>query len=232
MTTFVLVHGAWHGSWCWKKVRPLLEAEGHVVFTPTLTGLGERSHLLRPEVDLQTHIDDVVNLLRWEELEQVVLCGHSYAGMVVTGVADAMPERVRSLVYLDAFLPENGQSLHDSLPPEAAEHQRNLAREQGDGWRVPPNPAAFFEVNEADRDWVDRQCTPQSLATFEQPLTFTDRATGIEDTRFILATGWANSPFGYFADAARRRDWAVVPIHSGHDVMLDNAEGLARLLAD
>ena len=104
MSTFVLVHGAWHGSWCWKRVRKALQDQGHQVFTPTLTGLAERSHLLSPSVNLDTHIDDVVNLIRWEELSDVVLCGHSYAGAVISGVADRIPERIRSLVYLDAFL--------------------------------------------------------------------------------------------------------------------------------
>ncbi len=123
MTTFVLVHGAWHGSWCWKRVRKELQTEGHDVFTPTLTGVAERSHLISPQVNLDTHVADVVNLIRWEELTDVVLCGHSYGGCVITGVADRIPERLRALVYLDAFILENGQSLHDVLPREVAEGQ-------------------------------------------------------------------------------------------------------------
>ena len=115
MSTFVLVHGAWHGSWCWKRVRKALQDQGHQVFTPTLTGIAERSHLLSPTVNLDTHIDDVVNLIRWEELSDVVLCGHSYGGAVISGVADRIPDRIRSLVYLDAFLLEDGESLHDLL---------------------------------------------------------------------------------------------------------------------
>src|SRR3984957_20745503 len=111
MATFVLVHGAWHGSWCWKRVRQALQAAGHNVFTPTLTGVADRSHLLSPDVNLDTHIDDVVNLIRWEELSDVVLCGHSYGGMVITGVADALSDRIRSLVYLDAFVPKDGEAL-------------------------------------------------------------------------------------------------------------------------
>jgi pimeloyl-ACP methyl ester carboxylesterase len=116
MATFVLVHGGWHGSWCWKRVRKALQARGHDVFTPTLTGVGERSHLLSPDVNLDTHITDVVNLIRWEELSGIVLCGHSYGGCVITGVADRLSDRVAALVYLDAFVPEDGQSLHDILP--------------------------------------------------------------------------------------------------------------------
>jgi pimeloyl-ACP methyl ester carboxylesterase len=147
MATFVLVHGAWHGSWCWKRVRKHLQAEGHEVFTPTLTGVGERSHFISPQITLDTHVADIVNLLRWEELTDVVLCGHSYAGCVITGVADRVPERLRALVYLDAFILENGQSLHDVLPREVAEDQVRGAAETGDGWRVPPITAEFFRVN-------------------------------------------------------------------------------------
>src|SRR5262249_11006109 len=109
MATFILVHGAWHGSWCWKRVRSALKKAGHDVFTPTLTGVGERSHLLAETVDLGIHTLDVLNLVKWEELNDFVLCGHSYGGMVVSGVADRVPDRVRALVYLDAFVPEHGE---------------------------------------------------------------------------------------------------------------------------
>src|SRR5580692_7125086 len=107
MATFVLVHGAWHGSWCWKRVRSALQKQGHEVFTPTLTGIGERAHLLARAIDLETHTRDVLNLIRWEELDDIILCGHSYGGMIVTGVADRLPERLRALVYLDAFVPDD-----------------------------------------------------------------------------------------------------------------------------
>ncbi|MGZ0244868.1 MAG: alpha/beta fold hydrolase, partial [Alphaproteobacteria bacterium] len=110
MASFVLVHGAWHGGWCWRDVRRVLEEHGHTVFTPTLTGLGERSHLLSPDIDLETHIADVINLLVWEELNDVILVGHSYGGMVITGVADQAKDRLRHIVYLDAFLPADGES--------------------------------------------------------------------------------------------------------------------------
>src|SRR6202040_1266512 len=138
--TFVLVHGAWHGSWCWKRVRKALQARGHDVFTPTLTGVGERSHLLSPDVNLDTHITDVVNLIRWEELSDVVLCGHSYGGCVVTGVADRLPDRIGAMVYLDAFTPEDGESLLDILPgPKRIQLLEATARE-GEGWMMPPIP--------------------------------------------------------------------------------------------
>ena len=113
---FVLVHGAWHGGWSWRKLRPLLEAAGHAVFTPTLTGLGERRHLCSRDIGLATHIQDVANLIEFEELSNVILVGHSYAGMVITGVGSAAGSRVGRLVYLDAFLPDDGKSLNDYVP--------------------------------------------------------------------------------------------------------------------
>src|SRR4051812_30047626 len=112
-TTFVLVHGAWHGGWCYDEVAKRLRSEGYDVYTPTLTGLGERSHLLSPEINLDTHIQDVLNVIRWQDLETIVLCGHSYGGMVVTGVADVVPDRIASLVYLDAYVPRSGESVWD-----------------------------------------------------------------------------------------------------------------------
>ena len=142
MATFVLVHGAWHGSWCWKRVRKALQAQGHDVFTPTLTGVGERSHLLSPQVNLETHILDVENLLRWEDLSDVILCGHSYGGCVVGGVADRVPERIRSLVYLDAFVLESGESLTHHLPEPARKQMRDDAQADrlAQTLEVPPAP--------------------------------------------------------------------------------------------
>jgi pimeloyl-ACP methyl ester carboxylesterase len=177
MSTFVLVHGAWHGSWCWKRVRSALSARGHEVFTPPLTGLADRVHLLSPQVDLETHITDVVNLIRAEELEGVVLCGHSYAGAVISGVADRVADQIGALVYLDAFVLENGQSLHDTFPPQFRDMQLEAARQAGDGWKIPPPPAEAFILTVKDRDWVNRRCTAQPLATHQQPLTLTAGST-------------------------------------------------------
>lgn len=131
MSNYVLVSGAWHGSWCWKRVRKALEERGHSVFTPGLTGVADRIHLLSPQVDLETHITDVENVIRWEELSDVVLCGHSSGGCVISGVADRLPDRIGSLVYLDAFVLENGESLHDAIPPELRNAQLEAAREFG-----------------------------------------------------------------------------------------------------
>jgi pimeloyl-ACP methyl ester carboxylesterase len=231
MTTFVLVHGAWHGSWCWKRVRKSLQTQGHDVFTPTLTGVGERSHLLTREVNLETHVADVVNLIRWEELDDVVLCGHSYGGCVITGVADRVPERLRAIVYLDAFILEDGKGLHDLVPPFLREAQVASAQAGGDGWKVAPITAEFFNVNVADRAWVNAQCTPHPLATFQQRLTLRGTIPAAKATH-VLATGYEHSPFPPFHALAKARGWKTLTVPCGHDVMLDRPDDLVQILRD
>jgi pimeloyl-ACP methyl ester carboxylesterase len=230
MGTFVLVHGAWHGSWCWKRVRSALQRQGHEVFTPTLTGVGERSHLLDRNVNLQTHVDDVLNLIRWEELDDVVLCGHSYAGCVVSSVADRIPERIAHLVYLDAFVPETGRSLHDCLPEDQRALQVDLALQVGDGWKVPPIPAEIFNVNVADRAWVDRLCTAQPMATFQQPVLRTGKPFPADRTTYVLATGWEGSPFAQFYEGAVASGWHTHRLDGGHDLMLDRPQETTQIL--
>ena len=230
MCSYVLVHGAWRGGWIWKRVRRELQTRGHEVFTPTLTGVGERSHLLSRQVNLETHIDDVINLLRWQELSGVVLCGHSYGGCVVSGAADRIPEKIAALVYLDAFVPENGQSLHDTLPPEARNEQIEAARKFGEGWKMPPIPPEVFNVNARDRDWLERQSTPHPLACFQQPMRLMGAINRIEDTTYILATGWSPSPFRQFYEKAKARGWQTLTMACGHDVMLDQPEELTQKL--
>lgn len=233
MTSFVLVHGAWHGSWCWKRVRRSLQAKGHDVFTPTLTGVAERSHLLSRNVDLETHILDVVNLIRWEELSDIVLCGHSYGGCVISGVAERVPDRIRSLVYLDAFVLEDGENLLQYVP----EGQRNQLLEAtgsvGEGWKVPPIPAEVFNVNTNDCEWVNRQCTMQPIETFQQHIKLGSAIENIKNVTFILATGFVEgSPFPPFYEKAKAKSWKTLTIGCGHDVMLDRPEELTRLLLD
>jgi len=233
MVSFVLVHGAWHGSWCWKRVRKGLQAQGHEVFTPTLTGVAERSHLLSPAVNLETHILDIVNLIHWEELTDLVLCGHSYGGCVITGVADRMPERIRSLVYLDAFVPEDGDNQLQHLPEMLATRILEGAKNVGEGWKVPPIPAAVFNVNAADREWVDRQSTLHPLATMQQRLRLTGGLQKIKNITFILATGWNGpSPFPPFYEKAKAKGWKTRSLSCGHDVMLDLPEELTTILAE
>jgi pimeloyl-ACP methyl ester carboxylesterase len=226
--TFVLVHGAWHGGWCYARVAQRLRRNGHLVFTPTLTGVADRSHLLNEGINLDTHVLDVANLLQWENLRDVVLCGHSYGGMVITGVADRMADRIGALVYLDAFLPEDGQSLFDLSPPETGKALMAGAM-KNDGYKVPPIPAAVFKVNAADCAWVDAQCTPHPLGTMTQKLRLTGAHKKIRNRLYIWASG-RESVFRPIHERLQKDPaWRTASVPCGHDVMLDMPDQLTEL---
>lgn len=231
MATFVLVHGAWQGGWCWTRVASLLRQSGHDVFTPTMTGLGERAHLLDRKTDLATHIQDILGVLQCEELSDVVLCGHSYAGVVITGVADKASHQIRSLVYLDALVPTDGQTVLDILPAEAASSHQETARTSGSGFRVPPAPAEAFSVNAQDRAWVDRQSVDHPLKSFEQPIRLEGKWQQVDRKVYIYATGWSpgiGKPF--FERAQQEAGWETLSLACGHDVMIDMPEQLTQTL--
>src|SRR5258707_595747 len=200
----------------------------HRVFTPTLAGVGERSHLLSRDVGLDTHVADVTNLMIWENLRDIVLVGHSYGGVVARHVADRMPDRIRSLIYLDAFVPENGKTLFDYLP-DNGEGDRKLAVAHGDGWRVPPRPASFLSVNAADAAWVDRQCTMHPLSSFEAPAQISGARGGNANIGYILPCGF-EGPFRQLYAKAGGRRWWQEELALGHDVMLDMPHELPDLL--
>jgi pimeloyl-ACP methyl ester carboxylesterase len=227
-STFVLVHGAWHGGWCYSRVADRLRAAGHRVFTPTLTGVGERAHLYSPSIDLTTHVTDIVNVFKWERLQDVILVGHSYGGMVVTGVADLIPQKISSLVYLDSFLPHDNQSVLDLLPLERAQAMRASA--SASCFAVPPPPAAFFNVNDADREWVDSLCTPHPLAALSQRLKLTGGIDRIDKKTYVLATGRVGS-FNRFRDSvANTPRWTTHELPCGHDVMIDLPDETTAIL--
>lgn len=235
MSTFVLVHGAWHGGWCYKRVAQLLRKAGHEVYTPTLTGLGERSHLMSRAVNLDTHIQDVVNVIRWEELSDIVLCGHSYGGQVISGVADKVPEKIRSLVYLDAFVPENGDSLTDHVDPNMKAAFLDDVKNNGDGYLMSPIPAAaVFNVNERAAAWVDQMCVKHPLVCFEQKIALTGALERVQQHTYVLAANWG-PPQPFVAIAERLKNapgWKVVSLPCGHDVMLDMPKETANILLD
>jgi len=238
MANFVLVHGAWHGGWCYRDTAQALRAAGHAVFTPTHTGVGERFHQSAENITLETHIRDVAGCIEWEELNDVVLVGHSYGGMVISGVADRMPERIRALVFLDAFVPENGDSLNGllnkALAPEVAAQFITTFRgaaAEGNSGLMQPIPAEMFNVSAGNRSWVDRRCRPQALATFESPALLSGKHLKVPQRLYILADGWDPSPFRYFAAQAEgKAGWRVVKMPCGHDVMVDMPEELAAEL--
>jgi pimeloyl-ACP methyl ester carboxylesterase len=229
--TFVLVHGAWHGGWCYARVAAALRARGHVVFTPTLTGQGERSHLLDGTVNLSLHITDILNVFRYEGLRGVVLCGHSYGGMVITGVADQIPELVSALVYLDAFVPEDGQSLFDINI--AANNQTFLARAGAiGGLAVPPPGAAFFNVNAQDRARVDELATPHPLGAFTERIKLTGAYRSVRKRVYVHGTELPRqSPFRPFYERAKSDpSWSAHALACGHDVMLDMPGRIVEIL--
>jgi pimeloyl-ACP methyl ester carboxylesterase len=239
MATFVLVHGAWHGGWCYKRVAQRLRQAGHEVYTPTLTGVGERAHLINRTINLDTHVQDILGAIRWEELSDFVLCGHSYGGMVISGVAEKIPEKIRSLVYLDAFVPASGHSLFDMLPAEMQALMRDDARDNGEGYLMTPLPAGLFNVNAKDAAWVDRLCVKHPLACFEQKLQLSDRIARVPKRTYILATGWGSpgsplteSPFKPIAERLKNDNnaWHILSVPCGHDVMVDMPGELAELL--
>jgi len=230
LATFVLVHGAWHGAWCWRRVARLLTRDGHDVFTPTLTGLGERSHLLAPNINLDTHILDVANEIKWQELKDVVLVGHSYGGMVISGVAERAGKAIAAFVMLDAFFSENGEALIDLTAGPV--HEALLAAAKSGATSLPPRSAAAFKVNDNDRAWVDAQCTPQPIGCMLQKLTLTGARERIAHHAYIRATAYPNEPFDRALAKARAQGWRTYEVPCGHDVMLDQPERLAAILSE
>lgn len=235
MATFVLVHGAWHGGWCWQKVIPLLEAAGHVVYAPTLTGLAERASELSPDVGLDTHIQDVVGLVQEKNLHGVILVGHSYGGMVITGVVDAVPERIAHLVYLDTFVPRDGESMV-SVSPVVIWLLRKQA--QADGWRI-DSRGDYGVTTEPDRSWVLSKVTSQPLKTLEQPLHLKNPAIVSTKPRThidCISSGVVFSLLRHLlaprALPPKEAGWRLRQLPTGHDAMITMPRGLANLLLE
>jgi pimeloyl-ACP methyl ester carboxylesterase len=229
--TFVLVHGASQGGWCWRRVADRLERRGHKVFTPTLTGLGERSHLMSKDVDLDMHITDVVNVIKWESLDDLVLVGHSYGGWVISGVAEQVLPAIRSIVFLDAFMPENGQrGLDLNSPRSKAEIARAL--EKGEISREAP-PASTWNVNEKDRAWVDAKQTAQPIGVSLKPIRLTGARERIGRKTYIRATAYANPNFDrFYARTKADPSWRTYEVACGHDVMIDMPDRLVEILEE
>jgi pimeloyl-ACP methyl ester carboxylesterase len=233
MATYLLVHGGGHGGWCYNKLTPLLRAGGHLVYAPSLTGCGDRRHLLTPDIDLDTHITDIVNLLEYEDLADVVLAGHSYGGMVITGVADRSSGRIRELVYLDAAHPRDGESLV-AIAPEQMEPARAGARTV-DGvelvlWPA-PGMAGFFGITDpADIAWADARLTPHPWKCFAQPLRLMngDAAMRLPRTNINCTPTLQGSN-----DAGRARQLQGdrnFEIDTGHDLMITDPEAVSKIL--
>ncbi|MBI3979496.1 MAG: alpha/beta fold hydrolase [Chloroflexi bacterium] len=239
MATFVIVHGRGTGGWSWKRVRPLLQAAGHEVFTPTLTGLGERAHLAHPDVDLETHIQDVVGVLAWEDLHKVVLVGHSYGGMVVTGAADRVPERLAHVIYLDARVPQDGEAVVDTFDAAMRAAFDDRVRTEGDGWLVPVgSPHGFGITDEADLRWWHSLQRPQPIRTFTQPIRLANPAAAAIPRTYIACVGPAPASAALSAMRTQARQvciangWRHVEMDTAHEPHITHPQALVDLFLE
>jgi len=235
--TFVLVHGAWHGGWCWRRAADVLRARGHRVFAPSLTGLGDRAHLFSKDISLQTHVQDILSVVETEELSGFVLVGHSYGGFVISGVADTLRERVSRYVYLDASVPPDmstGASFSWAgfNPPEAREARLKSVREQGKGVALPaPPPSAFAVTEPADVAWLQRRLRPMPLQTYVGTFTFKNTGSNGLKRTYIAST---KPPYALLAATRDRirgdHTWSFTTIEAGHNSMVTAPDELAALL--
>ncbi|MET0234199.1 MAG: alpha/beta hydrolase [Kibdelosporangium sp.] len=238
MSTFLLVHGAWHTGGCWERVVPLLETAGHRVLAPSLTGHGDKAHLLSPEVGLDTHVDDIVTLINDEHLTEVILVGHSYAGLVISSVSNQVPDRIAHLVYLDAMVPQDGETAVDIQP--MTQHLIDAAAKSGTGWRIPPLPAQppphglFGVTDPADLAWLQGMLSDQAVRCFQQPVRLDNPAANTIPRTHIHCVG--ATPEGI----ARRPVPAIQPngspsqvweLPTGHDCMITTPTELSELLS-
>ena len=247
MTTYVLVGGAWLGGWAWQPVTRQLRERGHDVHPVTLTGLGDRSHLATPQTDLDTYLDDVVNLVEFEDLHDIVLVGHSYAGHVVTGVADRIPERIAQLVYLDAGPSPDGAAFIDLQSPPARELIERLVDQGGDGWRIPMPAwedlegvmgASLEGLGPDERARMRARAVAQPVRTWTQPLTLVNPARDqlpkalitcsipVAQVKEMIAAGHP-----WFAELAGPQ-WSLLELPTGHWPLFSVPEPLATLLHD
>ena len=228
MATFVVSHGAWSAGWAWRKMHPLMSARGHRLITPTLTGLGERSHLARPDIDLETHIADILGVLKYEDLNDVNLIGHSYSGMVATGVADRARQRIKQLIYVDAFVPNDGESAFDVLPESVRAH-RQAGASSSDGRGIPPGPMPP-DTSPEDRAWCEPLRVPQPVKTFEQKLKFASGPLTLPRHYVYCRRKSPDDRFRVFYDRAKNEGWGTHEIDSSHNPHLTCPDVLADLL--
>ena len=229
MATFLVAHGAWSAGWAWKKMHPLMTAAGHRLVTPTYTGVGERAHLAHAEIDLETHITDMLTVIKWEDLRDFILVGHSYGGMVATGVADRAREQVAQLVYLDAFAPRDGQSAFDMMPVERAAAMRERARSEGDGWRLPPNPMPP-DTAEEDAAWAQTRRMPQPVKTFDTKLRHRNGPLTLPRHYIYCRRCAAGDGFRPSYERAQAEGWQTYEVDASHNPHITAPQELTTLL--
>jgi pimeloyl-ACP methyl ester carboxylesterase len=232
----MLVHGAWQSAGTWDRLVPLLEKHGHKVVTPMLSGLGEDQKRLSPDITLRQHVEDICSELAKAADDKVILVGHSYAGMIVSGAVETNPARVRRLVFLDAFIPEDRQSVLDLLPPETGSYFRDIARQHGEGWRLPGGEGQLdlwgLKAGEA-RDFVRARLCDFSLRCFDEPLSLPHNRKASMPATFVtcVAEEYPARPFfAPFAAKARASGWDVKELNTGHDCHVERPSEVANIL--
>jgi pimeloyl-ACP methyl ester carboxylesterase len=242
LATYILVPGAWLGGWAWQNVAARLRTRGHDVYPITLTGLGERVHLARPEVDIETHITDVVNTMQWNDLNDVILAGHSYAGTVITGVADRIPDRIAQLVYVDSAPLADGMAMTDLYPPDALAELRQSVDQTGEGWRWPfpgfeelAKNASIAGLGDDEQAAIANRATPHPWATYTQPLRLQHADAGdavpyrrvalaCDDMRGLIAAGVPQIA------VMAAPPWHYLELETGHWPMFSAPDALANML--
>lgn len=232
--TFLFVHGACHGGWCWKELVPLLQPQINKIYTPTLTGCGERIHLLTRDITLQTHIDDIVNVIRYEDLNNVILIGHSYAGLIIPAVYEAVSDRINQLVFLDSYIPASGKTGFDILEPQYQEQWQYVAQTQGQGWLMPANENSldvWGVSNQAIRDFLLPKITDFSINFLKTPIFLTELFEQANKT-YIRCTrpNYVNELMSPFYLQAQRNQWPIYEIDSDHEPQLTAPKQLAEIL--
>lgn len=228
---FVLVHGAWHGGWCWQRVAKRLRAQGHTVYTPTLTGLGERKHLINPDITLNTFVQDIANVLVYEDLTQVVLVGHSFGGLAITGVADIMPERLRKLVYLDAFILDSGVTTFDTLPDDVVTLLKSTANQLPVPALQAPRPQALGLSTAEDIAFIESRLTPQPLGAYESSLQLENPiGNGLPCTYVHCNNPVFKAVQGSTAWASEQANWQREELATGHAAMVTAPDLVCELL--
>jgi pimeloyl-ACP methyl ester carboxylesterase len=231
MAIFIFVAGAWLGGWCWRDVASPLQAAGHTVIAATLSGLGERAHLLSRQIGLRTHVSDVVELLRYRDLRGVTLIGHSYGGTVITAAAEQVPERIGRLVYLDASIPRDGESNNDVIGPRQTAQLRAWAETDGEGWRVPPAPYVLENLSDVARQWVAERLTPHPLRPFEEAVQLRSPAAA-SLPRSFLQTSLQSGLYRGLMARARAAGWHCRELKGGHYPMFREPQLVAAALSE
>ncbi len=232
--TIVLVHGSCHGGWCWDKLLPYLKKDNNQIYTPTLTGLGERSHLLFENINLSTHIKDIVQVFEYQNLYNVTLIGHSYGGMVIGGVAEIMPDRIKSMIFLDAYIPQNGKSAFDLIPGLEKIYRQRSLKEKGKEWLVLSyTPEEFGVMDSDDIAWMKNRLCPMPFHTHDEPLFMQNVKSKVLPKFYITFSDFGESMFKSIeSKKTSSENWNYFELRRGHDTIITAPKELSKLLLE